>query len=86
MLDWVDGRNGSTIRGMSWNAGTFSFVTTVSAGANGLQTVLPTQGPSGTLSALTCNGSPRSYAVQTIKGVQYAMFDTVTGTCQATYS
>jgi len=24
--------------------------------------------------------------MQTIKGVQYAMFDTVTGTCRATYS
>ena len=30
--------------------------------------------------------SPRSYTVQTIKGIQYAMFDTITGTCQATYS
>ena len=28
-------------------------------GANGLQTLLPTQGPTGTLSALTCGGSPR---------------------------
>ena len=53
LLDWIDGRNNSTIRGLSWNAGTFTFVTTVGAGANGLQTMLPTQGPTGTLSALT---------------------------------
>jgi hypothetical protein len=86
MLDWVDGRSGSTIRALSWNAGTFTFVTTVAAGANGLQTMLPTQGPSGTLSALSCGGSPRAYTLQTIKGIQYAMFDTITGTCQATYS
>ena len=86
MLDWVDGRNGSTIRGLSWSAGTFTFVTTVGAGANGLRTVLPTQGPSGTLSALTCAGSAKPYTVQTIKGIQYAMFETITGTCQATYS
>jgi hypothetical protein len=86
MLDWVDGRNASTIRSMSWNAGTFTFTTTVAAGANGLQTMLPTQGPSGTLSALTCNGSARTYTTQTIKGIPYAMFDTITGTCQATYS
>jgi hypothetical protein len=71
---------------MSWNAGTLTFVTTVGAGANGLQTMLPTQGPTGTLSALTCAGSPRTYTVQTIKGVSYALFDTITGTCQATYS
>ena len=45
LLDWTDGRNNSTIRGLSWNAGTFTFVTTVGAGANGLQTMLPTAGP-----------------------------------------
>ena len=86
MLEWVDGRNASTIRSPSWSAGTFSFVTTVGAGANGLQTMLPTEGPSGTLSALTCNGSPKTYATETIKGIEYARFDAVTGTCQATYS
>jgi hypothetical protein len=86
LLDWVDGRNNSTIRGLSWSAGTFTFVTTVGAGANGLQTLLPTQGPTGTLSALTCGGSPKTYSLQTIKGISYAMFDTSTGTCQGTYS
>ena len=48
--------------------------------------MLPTQGPTGTLSALTCAGSPVPYTVQTIKGIQYAVFDSATGTCQATYS
>jgi hypothetical protein len=86
LLTWTDGRNASTIRGLNWSAGTFTFVTTVGAGANGLQTLLPTQGPTGTLSALTCGGSTQPYTMQTIKGIQYAMFDTVTGTCRATYS
>jgi hypothetical protein len=86
LLTWVDGRNASTIRSMSWNAGTFTFVTTVGAGADGLQTLLPVQGPAGTLSALTCAGSPRSYTTQTIKGIQYAMFTTVNRTCSATYN
>ncbi len=86
LLDWVDGRNGSTIRGLGWNAGVLTFVTTIGAGANGLQTMLPTQGPSGSLSALTCAGSPTAYTTQTIKGIQYAMFNTITGTCRATYS
>ena len=27
-----------------------------------------------------------NYTVQTIKGVPYAMFPAITGTCQATYS
>jgi hypothetical protein len=86
MLDWTDGRNASTIRGLAWSSGTLTFVTTVGAGANGLQAILPTQGPTGTLSALTCAGSPRSYTVETIKGIDYARFTAVTGTCQATYS
>ncbi len=86
LLDWVDGRNSSTIRSMDWDAGVFTFTTTVGNGARGLQTMLPTQGPTGTLSALTCDGSPKPFTVQTIKGIQYAMFDAVTGTCRAIYS
>jgi len=38
------------------------------------------------LSALSCAGSPTSFTVQTIKGVAYATFPAITGTCQATYS
>ncbi len=86
LLGWTDGRNASTIRGLSWNAGTLTFVTTVGSGATGLQTMLPTQGPAGTLSAVNCAGNPVTYSVQTIKGIQYAMFNAITGTCQATYS
>ncbi len=86
LLDWVDGRNTSTIRNLSWSNGTFTFTTTVGAGATGLQTLLPTQGSTGTLSALTCGGTPTSFTVQTIKGVSYAAFPAITGTCQATYS
>jgi hypothetical protein len=85
LLDWVDGRNASTIRGLAWSAGTLTFVTTVGAGANGLQTMLPTQGPSGTLASIKCGGSPVSFTTQTIKGIAYAMFATTTSTCQASY-
>jgi hypothetical protein len=87
LLTWTDGRNSSTIRGMDWNAGTgvFTFITTVGAGADGLQTMLPVQGPSGTLSALTCGGSAHPFTTETVKGIQYARFATITGTCRATY-
>ena len=82
----MDGRNSSTVRGLAWNAGTFTFVTTVGAGATGLQTMLPVQGPTGTLTGITRAGSPVSYTVQTIKGVQYAFFPAATATYQATYA
>jgi hypothetical protein len=86
LLDWVDGRNSSTIRGLSWNSGTFTFVTTVGAGANGLQTMLPIQGGAGTLTGITRAGSPVPYTVQTVKGIQYAVFTAATATFVATYS
>jgi fibronectin type 3 domain-containing protein len=86
LLDWVDGRNSSTIRGLAWSSGTLTFVTTVGAGANGLQTMLPVQGPTGTLTAISRAGTPVAYTVQTIKGIQYAIFTAATATYQATYS
>jgi hypothetical protein len=86
LLDWTDGRNNSTIRDLSWNAGTFTFTTTVATAANGLQLMLPTNGPTGTLTTLTQAGSPVPYTTQTIKGVQYATFTAATGTYRATYS
>ena len=86
LLTWVDGRNSSTIRNLVWSGASLSFTTTLGAGATGLQTMLPTAGPTGTLTALSCGGLPATYTLQTIKGIQYAMFTTTTGACQATYS
>ncbi len=86
LLEWVDGRNASSFSSLAWNAGTLTFTTTIGSGANGLQTLLPTQGPAGTLRRITCGGTSRSFSTQTMKGVQYAMFTAVGGTCQARYS
>jgi hypothetical protein len=86
LLDWVDGRDNSTIRGLSWTAGTLSFTTTVAAGANGIQLLLPMQGPSGTLSAISSGGQSVPYTVETIKGIQYAVFGVSSGAYTATYS
>ena len=86
LLEWVGRSQRVEHRLLSWNAGTLTFTTAVGSGANGLQALLPTQGPPARSRALTCAGSPRSYTVQTIKGVQYAMFTAVSGTCQARYS
>ena len=86
LLDWVDGRNSSTIRNVSWSNGALTFSTSVGAGANGLMAMLPVQGPTGTLQTLTSSGVPLPYTVQTIKGVQYAMFAAINGAYQATYS
>jgi hypothetical protein len=86
LLEWVDGRDQSTIRGVAWNAGTLTFTTTVGAGARGLQTMLPVRGPTGTLISISLAGFPVAYTVQTVKGIDYAMFDAATATFTATYS
>jgi chitodextrinase len=85
LLDWTDGRNSSTIRDLQWNAGTLTFTVSAAAGANGLQTMVPTQGPSGTLTGITRGGSAVAYTVQTIKGISYAMFDSPSGAYVASY-
>ena len=36
MLDWIDGRNGSTYGSINWNSNTLSFTVGVGTGANGL--------------------------------------------------
>ena len=88
LLDWTDGRNSSTIRGLQLDAAAPSRSRRPSAPARtACRRCCRSRARAGTLSALTCGGSARRPTrVQTIKGVQYAMFDTVTGTCQATYS
>jgi hypothetical protein len=86
LLTWTDGRNDSTIRNLAWNAGSLNFTIRVGTGADGLQTLLPVQGPGGSLTALSLDGNPVSYSVQTIKGISYAVFDAASGTFTATYS
>ena len=69
----------------SWNAGTLTFTTTVGAGAAGIQLLVPTQGPTGTLSAISSGGQSVPYTVQTIKGIQYAVVGVSSATYVATY-
>jgi hypothetical protein len=86
MLDWVDGRNGSTYGAVNWNANTLSFKVGVGKGANGLTGMLPTAGPNGTqLSSITRDGSTVSYTTSNIKGIDYATFSATSGSYSATY-
>ena len=86
MLQWLDGRSASSFGSIVWSGNTLTFTITVGAGANGLQAMLPYASSAGGLSGITQNGTPVSYSLQTIKGVQYAFFSAVTGAYQATYS
>ena len=88
LLDWTDGRNGSSFLGMTWSGNTLSFRVSAAAGASaaGLTGMLPVQGPGGkTLQTLTRGGSGVTLTTQTIKGVQYGTFDAPSGPYVATY-
>ena len=48
--------------------------------------MVPKSVAAGTLTAMTLNGSPVAFTIQTIKGIQFAVFQVGTGTYQATYT
>jgi methionine-rich copper-binding protein CopC len=86
MVDWTDGRNGSSFGSISWSANTLSFTVGVGTGANGLTGMLPTAGPNGAqLSSITRNGSGLGFTTSTIKGIEYATFPATSGSYSATY-
>lgn len=85
LLTWLDGRNSSSFGSITWSGNTLTFNITQATGARNLQALLPTNGPSGTLSSITRSGNPVAFSTQTIKGVHYAMFAAVTGSYQAVY-
>ena len=86
MLDWTDGRNGSSFGSISWNANTLSFTVGVGTGANGLTGMLPLAGPNGTqLSSISRDGSTVAFATSTVKGLDYATFTAAGGRYSVTY-
>ena len=85
MLEWLDGRNGSSFRAITWNGNTLSFSVAQGRAAAGLQAMLPIDA-SGTLRGITLNGSPVAFTTAVIKGVEYALFDVAAGTYQASYT
>ena len=85
MLEWLDGRNGSTFGSISWNSNTLSFSITAAAGSEGLRAMVPMDAAPGRLTGITRGGSPIAFSSQTIKGMEYAFFPAQTGNYQATY-
>jgi len=86
MLEWLDGRNGSSFGALAWSAGQLSFTLAVGAGAHNLRAMLPVSTPAGELVTLTRDASPVAWTVETIKGVAYAFFPAAAGAWVATYA
>jgi hypothetical protein len=85
MLDWLDGRNGSSFQGLSYAGGRLQFGVARAAGARGLEAMVPAQAATGALQGLTRDGAPVAVSSRTVKGVDYAVFDAAPGTYVATY-
>ncbi len=85
MLTWLDGRNNSAFGNLTWSGNALDFTVAIGSGANGLWVMLPTRGPIGGLEAITLDDAAVGYSVQTIKGVEYAMFPAAAGAYHATY-
>jgi hypothetical protein len=86
LLTWLDGRDSSKFTDVSFGAdGKLRFSVAPGAGARGLQAMLPVQGSSGALSALTQDGQAVNYSTKTIKGVEYAILPDASGDYVATY-
>jgi hypothetical protein len=88
MLQWLDGRNASTLTGITWDpvAGTLTFTVAPGAGARGLLALVPATLSSGALTGVTRNGVPVAFNPATIKGISYGSLAATAGTYRATYS
>ena len=85
LLTWLDGRNGSSFGGMSWNGTQLNFSASVASGARSLQGMLPITEATGQLVSLTVNGTSVAYRIEKIKGIEYAFFTCTPGNYVATY-
>ena len=86
MLQWLDGRNASSFQNLTWSGTTLTFAIDVGAGANGLQALLPASSGAGPLTGISRGGVPISYTLQTLKGIEYAVFTATAGAYEATYA
>ncbi len=85
MLTWLDGRNSSSFSSFTWNGSTLGFTISAGANTNGIQAMLPFRSGSSVLTAVSRAGSPVSFTVQTIKGIDYAFFSGIGGAYSASY-
>lgn len=85
MLEWLDGRNGSTFDAIAWDGQTLSFGVTTGAGANGLETLVPLSSGNEVVTAVAREGNAVPFSLVTRKGIAYASFDTVDGGYTITY-
>jgi hypothetical protein len=78
LLEWVDGRNSSTIRSLISTTNTESFTVVADSAAHGLQVMVPIR-DGYSVSSVAFNGDPATYTVRVVKGIHYAVIPAATG-------
>ena len=86
MLSWLDGRNGSSFGDVAYSGNQLTFTLSAHSSARGLRAMLPANSANGPLMKLRRNGTSVSWNRKTIKGVEYVMFNAVSGSYTATYA
>jgi len=85
MLNWLDGRDGSSFKGVSYSGNRLQFNVDRGGTARGLQGMLPARNPNGPITSFTRNGVAVSAPIRRVKGIDYALFDAQDGTYSVTY-
>ena len=85
MLEWLDGRNGSSFESITWDGETLGFTVTTGAGANGLRALVPWYAGAKLVNSVTRDGAGIQYTRESRKGVEYAGFLATDGTYAVTY-
>ncbi len=79
MLDWLDGRNNSSFTSINWSGDTLTFGVQKDIRANGIQANIPFRTSAGVVTAVTRDGLVVAFTSESIKGVDYAVFDAQAG-------
>jgi hypothetical protein len=79
MLTWIDGRNDSSFANVSFGGGLLRFSVARATGALGLETMVPASSPAGPVTQVVRNGAAVNVTHRTVKGVDYAVFDSSSG-------
>jgi hypothetical protein len=86
MLDWLDGRNGSSFGSIAFANDVLSFRVNAAPGSTGLRGMVPATHAGDSLTELTRDGAAVSFTREVVKGVEYATFPAAGGNYQARYA
>lgn len=87
MLDWTDGRYGSSFDNKQWKDGVLAFDLKADVLSEGmLQAMLPMDSASGRLGKLLRDGEDVAFATEIRKGIEYALFPGISGPYTAVYA